>query len=92
MFQVYFSKTSSYSRMRLYASLSFIACPQAVSSGSRCGPDYGGGRCNKTVHPDAIYCNSENGWCGNTDAHKDAQPDEDIYDWQPTSCRCMSCN
>ena len=49
---------------------------------AECGP--GIGRCNKDIDEDSIYCNTENGWCGNTTAHRDAQPGDE-YDWD-SSC------
>ena len=33
----------------------------------------------------AVYCNEDNGWCGVTSGHKNAQV-SDIYDWEPESC------
>ena len=51
----------------------------------RCGPYYGG-RCNKNLPSNAEYCNTENGWCGNTNAHKNAQPGDE-FDWISSACR-----
>ena len=51
----------------------------------RCGPKWGG-RCNKDLVDYAVYCNVENGWCGTSEDHKNAQ-DGDEYDWQPKPCR-----
>ena len=51
----------------------------------RCGPNWGG-RCNKDLVDYAVYCNVENGWCGTSEDHKNAQ-DGDEYDWQPKPCR-----
>ena len=51
----------------------------------RCGPEWGG-RCNKYLVDYAVYCNVENGWCGTSDDHKNAQ-DGDEYDWQPKNCK-----
>jgi len=47
----------------------------------RCGPSYGG-RCNKNTRSYAVYCNIDNGWCGTTAAHRDAQAGSE-YDWEP---------
>ena len=56
------------------------------SSVPKCGPNYGK-RCNALLNPQDLYCNTDTGYCGDTSAYKDAQPDEDSYDWDPTSCR-----
>jgi len=45
------------------------ACPP-INPHGRCGPIYGGASCATDAHP---YCNESNGWCGSTDAHRDAQ-------------------
>ena len=60
-------------------------CNPLSQSRWRCGQEWGG-RCNKNLEDGAIYCNKENGWCGNTEQHKNAQPD-DIFDWMPKSCQ-----
>jgi hypothetical protein len=63
-------------------------CPalnQDSNNPGRCGPLFGGKRCNKGLVDYAVYCNADNGWCGVTDAHKNAQAD-DKYDWRPQSC------
>ena len=53
----------------------------------RCGPLFGGKRCNKNLGDERwIYCNTANGWCGNTDAHKNWQ-EGDEYDWESSLCR-----
>ena len=55
----------------------------------RCGPwdpHHGGGRCNKNLVDYAVYCNVENGWCGTSEGHKNAQ-EGDEYDWKPKSCK-----
>ena len=41
-------------------------CP---SEAGRCGPKFGSCRCTA----DLPYCNTENGWCGTGDAHRNAQ-------------------
>jgi len=51
----------------------------------RCGPEWGG-RCNKDLVDYAVYCNVENGWCGTSEDHKNAQ-EGDEYDWKPKSCK-----
>eukprot|EP00756_Hemistasia_phaeocysticola_P025183 Hpha_TRINITY_DN15991_c0_g5::TRINITY_DN15991_c0_g5_i7::g.74630::m.74630 len=58
-------------------------CPPVSTTYGRCGPS--AGRCNKYQVHFAIYCNTTNGWCGSTAAHRDAQPGDE-YDWEPTSC------
>merc|ERR1712150_136975 len=50
----------------------------------RCGPLFSGRRCDCSGWE--IYCNTDNGWCGETDAHKDAQAG-DQYDCRPSG-RC----
>ena len=60
-------------------------CPPLSTQPGRCGPSFGG-RCNKNLADYAKYCNIDNGWCGETNAHKDAQAD-DRYDWDPKSCQ-----
>ena len=65
--------------------LALSECPP-LTADNRCGPSYGG-RCNITLYPQALYCNSDSGWCSDADEHKNAQPDEDIYDWNPNTCR-----
>jgi len=42
-----------------------------VDTPGRCGPLFGGRKCNCSGWEE--YCNTNNGWCGNTDAHKNAQ-------------------
>ena len=41
-----------------------------VDGGARCGPNFG--YCTGTPS-NAIYCNEDNGWCGDLDEHKNAQ-------------------
>jgi len=43
----------------------------------RCGPHFGKAFCGG--RKDAIWCNEESGWCGNTTAHRDAQQ-SNLYD------------
>ena len=47
------------------------------ASVERCGPKFFGNRCGgsgATALPSwALYCNEESGWCGQTDAHQQAQ-------------------
>ena len=52
---------------------------------ARCGPKWGG-RCNKNLKDWALYCNVDNGWCGDTEDHKNAQSGDE-YDWEPVSCQ-----
>ena len=60
-------------------------CLPLSQTPGRCGPEWGG-RCNKYLVDYAVYCNVENGWCGTSDDHKNAQ-DGDEYDWQPKTCK-----
>ena len=50
-----------------------------------CGPKFG--RCNKNLHPKKVYCNRNNGCCGVSSDHINAQMDEDKYDWEPMDCQ-----
>ena len=43
---------------------------------------FGNVRCNQNQDSLYLYCNEDNGWCGNTIAHRDAQP-SDEYDYNP---------
>ena len=61
----------------------FQDCRKLSQVIGRCGESFG--RCNKNLAEWAIYCNSDNFWCGNTESHRDAQED-DKYDWSPLSC------
>jgi len=61
-----------------------ICCPYISQTYGRCGAAWGG-RCNKDLADYAIYCNTENGWCGDTEEHQNEQ-DGDEYDWEPQSC------
>jgi len=55
--------------------LSHGGCDYPVSRGVQCGTDHG------TSCPyHKPYCNEANGWCGDTDAHRDAQ-DSTTYDY-----------
>ena len=47
----------------------------------RCGPGFG--RCNKDLAAYNKYCNTNNGQCGESDAHRDAQLGDE-YDWEPS--------
>jgi len=44
-------------------------CPGEIATDMKCGPENNDQICPK----DYPYCNSRNGWCGNTAAHKAAQ-------------------
>ena len=50
----------------------------------RCGEKFGG-RCNRVLSNYAVYCNENNGHCGNTNAHRDATAGAK-YDYIPASC------
>lgn len=59
-----------------YYKSTLASCPTVRSDG-RCGPKFGGALC--AGNPSwAVYCNTENGWCGKTEAHKTAQPGNDF--------------
>jgi len=62
-------------------------CPPRSKTPGRCGPKFGGGRCDRDYRPWAIYCNSRSGRCGKSKRHKNAQKNEDRFDWRPNSCR-----
>jgi len=47
---------------------------EAIKDEGRCGPKFNGKICTG-----GNFCNEANGWCGNTDAHRDAQ-DSTKYD------------
>ena len=67
---------------------------QDTENAGRCGPAFG--RCNQgftCIYTNdhsgyGVYCNSDNGWCGDTTAHRDMQSAEDKYDFEPASCLC----
>ena len=72
-------------------------CLPLSTSNGRCGPDFGEGRCNlKCVGdqscPWLVYCNSASGWCGPSDDWKNAQQDEDKYDYYATACEQPDCD
>lgn len=47
-------------------------CPN-ISQNGRCGPLFGDAVCSTKYRNYALYCNTANGWCGNTTSHRDAQ-------------------
>lgn len=51
--------------------------PKCTDTG-RCGASQGDKKCSGTPSW-AIYCNEDNGWCGDTEAHRTMQP-SDAYD------------
>lgn len=62
-------------------------CPSTVTNAGRCGPKFGGRVCDCSGWE--MYCNTDSGWCGNTQAHKDAQGDE--YDCPYTkTCKVVN--
>jgi len=65
-----------------------VDCYPLSQTLGRCGPEWDG-RCNKDLVDYAVYCNTENGWCGNGEDHKNAQ-DGDEYDWEPQSCKATT--
>ena len=58
-------------------------CP---ATGTRCGPQF-----NQVCSgvDTAIFCNEDNGWCGNTAGHRDAQPST-AYDASAIPAHCKS--
>jgi len=58
-------------------------CLPLSNTTGRCGPEYG--RCNKDLVEYAVYCNTDNSWCGDQDSHRDAQTGDE-YDWNPAAC------
>jgi len=58
----------------------------------RCGPLFGGRRCECRCDCEEapVYCNEVNGWCGDTEGHRDAQP-SDEYDSVDCDCRPEDC-
>ena len=62
-----------------------VDCRPLSEAIGRCGPAYGG-RCNKRLADDAVYCNTETESCGTSDDHKNAQAGDE-YDWEPRLCK-----
>jgi hypothetical protein len=71
-------------------------CPllENAQDNTRCGPHYshrkcgGGGDLPEPAW--ALYCNEDNGWCGDTVAHKNAQASNTydfVYPTTPTRCK-----
>ena len=52
-------------------------CAKIVRPDGRCGPTKDGAACATAFEP---YCSEASGWCGNTDAHKNAQ-ESSAYDF-----------
>jgi len=61
-------------------------CPR-VSMDGRCGPKYQDAVCSTKYRSWAVYCNEDNGWCGKTTAHRDAQV-SDKFDESQIPIRC----
>jgi len=59
--------------------------PITPPKNGRCGPLFGHFRCRSARYP---WCNEANGWCGNTPAHRHAQP-SDEYDLEPAACTAL---
>eukprot|EP00660_Eupelagonema_oceanica_P019545 gene19545-biopygen35559 len=59
-----------------------INCP---ARSRRCGPLFDNAHCN--CLRGRLYCNTQNGWCGSTMAHKKAQPGDE-YDCSTLPSRC----
>ena len=39
------------------------------------------------MHPEKVYCNRNNGCCGVSSDHINAQMDENKYDWEAMDCQ-----
>lgn len=65
----------------------YIDSDSDVCSGSeRCGPNHGNMRCGGASW--TIYCNTDNGWCGDTPGHRDAQEGSE-YDCTACGDECL---
>lgn len=51
-------------------------CEADNGRGGRCGPKFQNRKCNCSGYEK--YCNTANGWCGNTSAHKNAQKGDEF--------------
>ena len=60
-------------------------CPPLSKIKGSCGQQHGG-RCNKDLKHDALYCNLKIGKCEPSFEHNSATL-EDVYDWKPESCK-----
>ena len=60
-------------------------CPPLSKMKGKCGQQHGG-RCNKDLKHDALYCNLKIGKCEPSFEHNSATL-EDVYDWKPESCK-----
>ena len=69
----------------IFMSIYIIECLPLSQDAGRCGPNWGG-RCDKNLEDWAVYCNLDNGWCGDAAAHMNAQSG-DAYDWESSSCQ-----
>eukprot|EP00494_Astrolonche_serrata_P033471 UN33740 len=59
------------------------ACKYILNA-DNCGPQYSEAYCSTKELP---YCNPDNGWCGDTQAHKEAGGDDYEFMELPLSCR-----
>ena len=85
MFMMAYSRYEKKKNLTSQQSQLFLDCKPISNVRGRCGPDFGG-RCNKSFNDTVfLYCNTANGWCGNTDNHKNAQPGDE-YDWVSSAC------
>ena len=89
---IYYTCHGGNNNNQLFEAGVIFDCPRLnydTSNPGRCGPLFGGVRCNKALTSNAVYCNQDNGWCGDTNEHQNAQS-RDIYDYQPNSCLVSS--
>merc|ERR1719199_702713 len=66
--------------------LALSATAATSSVVGRCGPLFNGAKC-KADPGWAVFCNEATGWCGDDDAHRDAQ-ESDKHDFRVPDGRC----
>merc|ERR1719261_501598 len=71
-----------------------LTCGSALAAKGRCGPLFGNQKCVGTYSGKGgmEYCNTRNGWCGVTSAHKNAQPGNRFDYCPPGRCGPKYCN
>ena len=85
---IFFRYYFSFSNVSQYPTAT--ACPKTSDTPTakgrgRCGPHFNNQVCSGSGY--AIFCNEFNGWCGNTAAHRDAQPST-TYDASSIPAKC----
>merc|ERR1712062_453198 len=68
---------------------SIAVCPLLAVNG-RCGPKFEDRVCSTLYKSYGLYCNEDNGWCGETPAHRDAQASTK-YDESSIPEDCITC-